>query len=136
MIPRPFVLLVLCSFLLGKLHALEKKVHVEFDHLYLVLEDELFEKIRTSTFLKNDFSFTDYKTVSSTKESWTAFFLIGKNNYIEIFKKSHMPKSMDPNKLGGIIFRVSRFKGPNTDRNCTITLGSFRKNLSMTVRTL
>ena len=58
---------------------------VFFDHLYIVVDENTYEAVKKSEFIKDTFCMYMEDTVSNEDETYTGAYLHGEHNYIEIF---------------------------------------------------
>jgi len=80
--------LVLCPFV-GAQPSIEEQhaesLQVFFDHLYLVVDEETYDAIKESDFIRDVFCMFTEDTVSSGGRTWAGAYLKGEEAYIEIF---------------------------------------------------
>lgn len=71
--------------------------HIQFNHLYIVIDDTTYNYLLDSLNFLDRFSINMEMNVNAGEESWVGKYLFGKNNYVEIFK----PGGFGEYKLGG-----------------------------------
>lgn len=72
--------------------------HIEFNHLYVVIDDSTYKYMFDSITFFNEFSNNLAEDVDAGEESWSGIYLFGKHNYLEIFK----PNSYEGAQLGDV----------------------------------
>jgi len=120
----------------------ETKINNVYLHfIHAILDEDAYDAIKKSDFLKNEFCNGEEKTHSSTNTSWTGFYLTGENIYIQLFSHKDI-KNLQEMGVGniGIEFMVDRkeeieeitklFKQKLTHK---ITHGIFEKNIDNTL---
>jgi len=71
--------------------------HIKFNHLYVVIDDTTYDYLFDSLKFLDKFSMNKEMHVDVGDDSWTGKYLLGKHNYLEIFK----PGGYEGLKLGG-----------------------------------
>lgn len=65
--------------------------NVFLNHLNAIIDENTYDEIKKSDFLKNEFCHCQERTNAGTHDdamlSWTGFYLTGENTYIELFNK-------------------------------------------------
>ncbi len=85
---------------LGQQDNPDYKKHIKFNHLYIVIDDYTYKYLFDSLEFFNDFARITESKVNAGSESWTGKYVIGYNNYLEIF----CPKGFEGGKLGNVGF--------------------------------
>ncbi len=102
-----------------KIFAVQKEImspeinNVFLNHVYTIIDEDTYEEIKNSNFLKSEFCHCQEKTHANTEKSmnWTGFYMTGENTYIEFFN-SKDKKHLQEMKCGtiGIGFSVDQVK--------------------------
>jgi hypothetical protein len=61
--------------------------HYPLNHFYFTLDSDAFKSITTSDFLKDEFAACNLKSTTSTCGKYTGFYILGHQNYLEIFEE-------------------------------------------------
>ena len=72
--------------------------NIKFNHLYVVIDDTTYKYLFDSLRFFDDFSINSEDSISAGDESWTGKYLMGKHNYLEIFK----PNGYEGAKMGDL----------------------------------
>jgi hypothetical protein len=81
--------------------------NIQFNHLFVVVDDSTYKYLFDSLKLLEPFAKIREETVNTANESWTAKYIYGLSNYLEVFK----PGSIKGSKAGelGLGFITNKF---------------------------
>lgn len=87
------------------------QINVFFNHIYAIIDEDTYDAIKNSTFLKNEFSNFEERTNANENTTWTGIYLTGESTYIELFNNKDKKKLQEGElKIAetGIAFSVDR----------------------------
>jgi hypothetical protein len=102
------------------------------NHIYVVVDSETYSKIYESEYINNVFSGCEKRTTfADSGDSWSGFYIRGKNTYIEFFSPQ---KSFNLQTVGnlGIAFSVDELE--ELDSVYSVLLEKMPQNVKKTTR--
>ncbi len=81
--------------------------NVFFNHAYVFFDEDTYDAIKNSAFLKSEFCHCEEKAHASAEKYWTGFYMTGKNTYLELFNNKNKKRLQGIGNVG-IGFSVDR----------------------------